>query len=118
MKPLIAALLAAPLLAWSSVSLAQPPCIAPLERSAHDNPCNPQTDAARAWGFDGSDLPVDADVRFGVLPNGMKYALHLNTTPRGGIAMRLRFDVGSLAENEDERGLAHFVEHMAFNGST
>lgn len=118
MQSLTAAFLAAPLIAWSSVSLAQAPCIAPLERSAHDNPCNPQTDAARAWGFDASDLPVDADVRFGVLPNGMKYALHLNTTPRGGIAMRLRFDVGSLAENEDERGLAHFVEHMAFNGST
>lgn len=117
MKRLSFAVAAALLLGAPSYSVAQQGCIPPIERSAHDNPCNPQTDAARAWGFALSDLPVDPDVRFGVLPNGMKYALHLNTTPRGGIAMRLRFDVGSLAENEDERGLAHFVEHMAFNGS-
>lgn len=74
--------------------------------------------AAHAWDIDDTDLPVDADVRFGVLPNGMKYALQRNTTPRSAIAMRLRFDVGSLFEGEDERGIAHFLEHMAFNGST
>lgn len=79
---------------------------------------NPQTPAAVAWGYAGSDLPPDPDVRFGVLPNGMKYALHLNTTPRAGIVLRLQFDIGSLAERDDERGLAHFLEHMAFNGST
>lgn len=79
---------------------------------------NPQTPAAVAWGFAGSDLPPDPDVRFGVLPNGIKYALHLNTTPRAGIVLRLQFDIGSLAERDEERGLAHFLEHMAFNGST
>lgn len=118
MKAFSLALLAAPLLAFSAPAEAQSVCIPAAGHSAQESACNPQTDAARAWGFADSDLPVDADVRFGVLPNGMKYALHLNTTPRGGIVMRLRFDVGSLAENEDERGLAHFVEHMAFNGST
>lgn len=118
MKSLSLALLAAPLLALlalSPVAQAQAGGAAPVEQITQPNP---QTEAARAWGFDTSDLPVDPDVRFGVLPNGMKYALHLNTTPRSGIVMRLRFDIGSLAENEDERGLAHFVEHMAFNGST
>ena len=79
---------------------------------------NPQSDAARAWGYADSDIPVDTEVRFGVLPNGMKYALRRNTTPLSTIAMRLQFDVGSLAEADDERGLAHFLEHMAFNGST
>lgn len=79
---------------------------------------NQQTPAAVAWGFAVSDLPADSDIRFGVLPNGMKYALHLNTTPRSGIVMRLQFDIGSLAEGDDQRGLAHFLEHMAFNGST
>ncbi|NJR42151.1 MAG: insulinase family protein, partial [Akkermansiaceae bacterium] len=73
--------------------------------------------AAQAWGFAGSDHPVDPAVRFGVLPNGMRYALRNNTTPRGAVMVRMLFDVGSLAEAEDQRGLAHFLEHMAFNGS-
>src|SRR5690606_17468651 len=39
-------------------------------------------------------------------------------TPKDSVVMRLRFDVGSFAEADDQRGLAHFLEHMAFNGST
>jgi zinc protease len=77
-----------------------------------------QVDAAHAWGHPATDVPFDADVRFGVLGNGMKYAIRRNGTPRNGVAMRLRFDIGSLAEQDDQRGLAHFLEHMAFNGST
>lgn len=79
---------------------------------------NPQTPAARAWGFADSDIPVDPNVVFGVLPNGMKYALLNNRTPKGGVAVRMHIGVGSLVENDDERGLVHFLEHMAFNGST
>lgn len=79
---------------------------------------NPQTDAARAWNFAASDVPVDPDIVFGVLPNGMKYALLHNETPKDSAIIRMRFDVGSFAEAEDQRGLAHFLEHMAFNGST
>lgn len=79
---------------------------------------NPQTDAARAWNFAASDIAVDPNIVFGVLPNGMKYALLRNTTPKDSVVMRLRFDVGSFAEADDQRGLAHFLEHMAFNGST
>ena len=78
---------------------------------------NPQTDAARAWNFAASDMPVDPNIVFGVLPNGMKYALLHNGTPKDSVVLRMRFDVGSFAETEDERGLAHFLEHMAFNGS-
>ena len=79
---------------------------------------NPQTDAARAWNFAASDVPVDDTILFGVLPNGMKYALLKNSTPKDSVVLRMRFDVGSFAEAEDQRGLAHFLEHMAFNGST
>ncbi len=78
---------------------------------------NPQTDPARAWGFATSDVPTDPEVRYGVLPNGMKYALRRNTTPRSVVLMRLQFDIGSLQETDAERGIAHFLEHMAFNGS-
>ena len=78
---------------------------------------NPQTAAARAWNFAASDIPVDPDIIFGVLPNGMKYALLKNSTPKDSVVLRMRFDVGSFAEADDQRGLAHFLEHMAFNGS-
>lgn len=79
---------------------------------------NPQSDAARAWNFAASDVPVDPNIVFGVLPNGMKYALLANSTPKDSVVLRMRFDVGSFAEADDQRGLAHFLEHMAFNGST
>ena len=73
---------------------------------------------ASAWKFDQSDLPVDPDVLYGLLPNGMRYAIRRNTTPKSTAVMRLIIDSGSVAEEDDERGLAHFIEHMAFNGTT
>lgn len=78
---------------------------------------NPQGEAAKAWNFAASDVPVDPNIVFGVLPNGMKYALLKNSTPKDSVVLRMRFAVGSFAEAEDQRGLAHFLEHMAFNGS-
>ncbi len=71
----------------------------------------------KAWGFDKSDLTPDPAVRYGVLPNGMKYAIMKNATPQHSASVRFRFDVGSTAEASDQQGLAHFLEHMAFNGS-
>ena len=65
-----------------------------------------------------SDIPADSNVRFGTLPNGMQYALLRNATPPGQASFRLRIDAGSLMENENQLGLAHFMEHMAFNGTT
>ena len=70
------------------------------------------------WAQAASDIPADSNVRFGVLPNGMQYALLRNATPPGQASFRLRIDAGSLMENEDQLGLAHFMEHMAFNGTT
>ena len=67
---------------------------------------------------DVSDVPVDEAIRYGRLDNGMRYAILQNDTPTGTAALRLILDVGSLAESEDQRGLAHFIEHMAFNGTT
>ena len=86
-------------------------------KSAATATTNPQSDAAKAWNFAASDIPVDANIIFGVLPNGMKYALLKNSTPKDSVVLRMRFDVGSFAEADDQRGLAHFLEHMAFNGS-
>ena len=71
-----------------------------------------------AWAFQKSDVPVDPGYRFGVLPNGMRYVIRSNTVPKGTALVRMQVDAGSLDEHADERGFAHYVEHMAFNGST
>ena len=70
------------------------------------------------WPQATSDVAPDPAIRFGTLPNGMRYALMHNQTPPGQASLRLRVDAGSLMEEGDQRGLAHFIEHMAFNGTT
>jgi zinc protease len=69
------------------------------------------------WSFEESDIPVDPAFRFGVLENGMRYILRSNATPEGQVLVRMSIGSGSLDETDSERGLAHFIEHMAFNGS-
>lgn len=70
------------------------------------------------WAYEESDIPVDPAFRFGQLENGMRYVLRSNATPEGTALVRLLIESGSIDETQSERGLAHFVEHMAFNGST
>ena len=74
--------------------------------------------AQEPWPQARSDVPADPAVRFGQLANGMRYAIRRNATPPGQTSLRLRIDAGSLHEADDQRGLAHFIEHMAFNGTT
>ncbi|MEP7209366.1 MAG: insulinase family protein [Alphaproteobacteria bacterium] len=70
-----------------------------------------------AWAFLASDIAPDPAVRYGILPNGMHYALMKNQLPPDAVSIRFDFRFGSLDETESEKGLAHFIEHMAFNGS-
>ncbi len=76
-----------------------------------------QSASEPVWFFETSDVPVDPGFTFGRLDNGMRYILRQNATPQGTAQVRMRIDSGSLDENEAERGLSHFLEHMAFNGS-
>jgi len=64
-----------------------------------------------------SDIPVDPAVTWGLLENGLRYAILPNPEPPDRVSMRLYIDAGSLMENDDQQGLAHFLEHMAFNGT-
>lgn len=73
--------------------------------------------AKDVWPHEISDLKPDPTVRFGVLPNGLRYAIKPNANPQGTVTVRIRIAAGSLHENENELGVAHFLEHMAFNGS-
>ncbi len=59
-------------------------------------------------------IAPDPAVRLGVLPNGLRYAVMHNETPKGQVSIRLGVDAGSFEEGDDERGVAHFLEHMAF----
>ena len=63
-------------------------------------------------------MPFDAVVRRGTLPNGLSYYIRQNDQPDNRLMLRLAVKAGSLDEAEDQQGLAHFIEHMAFNGST
>lgn len=70
------------------------------------------------WGFENSDIAPEPAFRFGRLENGMRYVVRANATPKGTAIVRMEVSAASLDEAEHERGYAHFVEHMAFNGST
>lgn len=72
---------------------------------------------ARAQAEPTDAVRTDPTVRQGQLSNGLSYALMSNDRPVGGLAIRLRFDVGSYEEPEAHSGVAHFLEHMAFNGT-
>jgi zinc protease len=73
---------------------------------------------ATPWPQTASDLQPDMAVRYGTLANGMKFAIMHNASPTGQVAIRFRVEAGSRDEDDDQRGLAHFLEHMAFRGST
>ncbi|MCL2320121.1 MAG: insulinase family protein, partial [Treponema sp.] len=62
-------------------------------------------------------VPFMEKARTGVLPSGLRYYLLENSKPEGRAYLTLAVNAGSVLETEDERGLAHFVEHMAFNGT-
>jgi zinc protease len=70
------------------------------------------------WPHEHSDLAPDPNMHFGRLSNGLRYVVIPNRRPPGRVSMHLLVQAGSLYEGESERGLAHFLEHMAFDGST
>ncbi len=77
----------------------------------------PAASPAPRFAHETSDLKPDPAAKFGVLENGVRYVVHPNREPKGRVSMRLLVLAGSLHEEENQRGVAHFLEHMAFNGS-
>src|SRR2546425_13014632 len=63
-------------------------------------------------------VPFDTAIHKGKLANGLTYYVRQNTHPEKRVAMRLAIKAGSINEADDQQGLAHLIEHMAFNGST
>ncbi|MGC4071259.1 MAG: insulinase family protein [Nibricoccus sp.] len=73
---------------------------------------------AAYFAHEHSDLKADPAARFGKLPNGLRYVVMASHEPKDRASLRLVVFAGSFHENDDQRGLAHFLEHVAFNGST
>ncbi|MDC7123995.1 MAG: insulinase family protein [Spirochaetales bacterium] len=65
----------------------------------------------------GQPIPLAPEVRTGVLDNGLTYYILPNKKPEDRVSLRLAVNAGSVLEEDDQRGLAHFCEHMAFNGT-
>src|SRR5450631_403490 len=94
------------LLAAGSVAFAQTP------------PPGHETSAASVASYGLSQpIPVDPEVVVGTLPNGLRYYVRANGKPGRRAELRLVVKAGSVLEDDDQQGLAHFVEHMEFEGT-
>ncbi len=72
---------------------------------------------ARPWAHSESDLPVDPEVQWGRLDNGIRYVILPWEEPPGRVSLRILIEAGSIHETDRQKGLAHVIEHMAFNGT-
>ncbi|OYZ42843.1 MAG: hypothetical protein B7Y31_04785, partial [Novosphingobium sp. 16-62-11] len=75
------------------------------------------TKSAVPWLYQGSDVPQDKAWTFGVLSNGVRYAVRHNGVPPEQVSIRVLVDAGSMYETEDQRGYAHLLEHLTFRES-
>ncbi|OYU34997.1 M16 family metallopeptidase [Novosphingobium sp. PASSN1] len=105
LSPVLAAVLIGLL---AGPALAEAPAKAPAPRAAS---------GVVPWLYRGSDVPQDKAWIFGVLPNGLRYAVRRNGVPPGQISVRVLVDAGSLYETEPQRGYAHLIEHLTFRDS-
>ena len=93
-------------------SIASLATLAPAQRTAGPAATPAAVDTASA-----TTLPRDPHVIIGTLPNGLRYYIRRNAKPEKRAELRLVVNAGSILEDDDQRGLAHFLEHMAFNGT-
>jgi zinc protease len=73
--------------------------------------------AAIPFPHENSDLKLDPAAAYGTLPNGLRYVVRANKEPKERVSLRLLVEAGAVHEQDNQQGLAHFLEHMAFNGS-
>ena len=92
-------------------------CLALLALIPAPVPVHAQAQAAKPAFTPTDTLPFDTAVTRGTLPNGLTYYIRKNTRPEKRVALQLAVKAGSVDETDQQQGLAHFLEHMAFNGS-
>ena len=76
-----------------------------------------QTDGLSTTTIPEGNIPIDPNVKVGTLPNGLTYYIQNNGKPEDKVELRLAVNAGSIMETERQLGLAHFMEHMNFNGT-
>jgi zinc protease len=110
--PIVAAVLAAGATTAGATAPPEPPVDQTLDAA-------PRADVALPGLLDPADaaIPDDPDVRMGTLPNGLRYYVRHNEQPGGKAELRLAIRAGSANETGPNSGVAHFVEHMLFNGT-
>ncbi len=122
------------ILSCSVLAVAAALCLSPLggvalaQEAAEEDiaePASPAEEQAQvvqggipAWGITDVELPGDPEVVWGRLDNGMRYAIKQHEAPTGEASIRFIVNVGAREESDAEEGAAHYLEHMAFNGST
>lgn len=92
-------------------------CSSSVYPGSQNQESEPQTEVTLLPTDMDERLPLDPDIRTGRLDNGLFYMIRHNERPNNRAELRLVVDAGSILEDDDQRGLAHFVEHMAFNGT-
>lgn len=90
---------------------------APTPPSKAESPSVAVKEEPRPWPQAASDIEPDQGAVFGSLDNGLRYVIYPNNDPQKRVSLRLHIAAGSLMEADDQRGLAHFLEHMVFNGT-
>ncbi len=95
---------------------APPTPAAPAETSSTAEEAPPDPSQLKTAPLD-AELPFTHDLRTAELANGLRYYVRVNKRPENRAELRLLVNAGSLQEDDDQQGLAHFVEHMAFNGT-
>lgn len=106
-----------PLLALGVQPIAAKTSVAAKARKTPAATAAPAKSTSAPWLYRGSDVPQDKEWVFGELANGVRYAVRKNGVPPGQVAIRVRMDVGSLHEEDGERGFAHLLEHLVFRQS-
>lgn len=102
----------AALLLASALVLPQPTAARPAPAKAATGKVDPTN-----WLYQGSDVPHDKEWVFGILPNGLRYAVRKNGVPPGQVSVRVLVDAGSMYETDAQRGYAHLIEHLTFRDS-
>src|SRR5580765_6737615 len=97
-----------------AVLLAGVTCVVSAQTSAPGRETSAASVASHALG---DQMPVDPEVLVGALPNGLRFYVRPNGKPARRAELRLVVKAGSVLEDDDQQGLAHFVEHMEFEGT-
>lgn len=109
--------LVAALIGCTATSMPPEPPEAPTVAPQETERPAPATSLPAAPVASSGEVPLDPAVKQGRLKNGLRYFIRENERPANRAELRLVVNAGSLQEDEDQLGLAHFVEHMAFNGT-